>query len=63
MQGSAVALPSIALYGETMAMKRFSFVIGVIPLLLLIADISAEERSVRADEEVANRRLALIEQH
>lgn len=44
-------------------MKRFSFVIGVIPLLLLIADISAEERSVRADEEVANRRLALIEQH
>lgn len=44
-------------------MTRFALVTGVIPLLLLTACTSAEERSARADEEVANRRLELIEQH
>ena len=44
-------------------MTRFSFVTGVMPLLLVTACTSAEERAARADEEVANRRLELIEQH
>jgi hypothetical protein len=44
-------------------MTRFGLPLRLLPLLLLAACASAEERAARADEEVANRRLELIEQH
>src|SRR3546814_15289486 len=44
-------------------MRRSISLCGLLPLLLAAACTSAEERSARADEDVANRRLELIEQH
>lgn len=44
-------------------MRRSISLCGLLPLLLVAACTSAEERSARADEDVANRRLELIEQH
>jgi hypothetical protein len=44
-------------------MKRLLLLSGLLPLLLSGACTSAEERSARADEEVSNRRLELIQQH
>jgi len=35
----------------------------LLPLLLPVACTSAEDRAARADEDVANRRLELIQQH
>src|SRR3546814_19429028 len=43
-------------------MRRSISLCGLLPLLLAAACTSAEERSARADEDVANRRLELIEQ-
>jgi len=43
-------------------MPRFGLLVCLAPLLLG-ACTSAEERSARANEEVANKRLELIEQH
>jgi outer membrane biogenesis lipoprotein LolB len=44
-------------------MKRFVLLLSLVPLLLLGACTSAEERAARAAEEVANQRLELIQQH
>lgn len=44
-------------------MTRFIFAVSVMPLLLMAACASPEERAAMADEEVANRRLELIQMH
>src|SRR3546814_17613837 len=44
-------------------MRRSISLCGLLQLLLAAACTSAEERSARADEDVDNRRLELLEQH
>ena len=44
-------------------MTRFGLLASLASLLLLGACASAEDRAARADEEVANQRLELIQKH
>lgn len=44
-------------------MKRFLLFLSLVPVLLASACASAEDRAARAQEEVANQRLELIQKH